>query len=275
MRTQSAEERLRRAASFNEDAERYDRARPTYPPELYDHLWRMAQLGPSPKVVEVGCGTGQASLSLAERGAHLTCVEFGENMAAVARRRLSAFPSTEVVVSKFEDWDSKGMEYNLVFAAASWHWIQHEVRYLKAESVLHPGGHLAVVHSEHFYPEGFDPLFAPIQDVYMEVTGSKLVVAAQAIPEPDTLDFRDEDQIAEMARTGVFEMVGLVRILWHIDRTADEYIDLLNTYSDHWAHEPNDRQRLLESIHRIIAEGPTGSIRKHYLTTLRLARLKV
>ena len=272
MASHSNEERARRAASFNEEAERYDRARPNYPTILFDQLWLMAGLGPEPNVVEVGCGTGQASRSLAERAARLTCVEFGENMAAIARRNLASFPSTEIVVSKFEEWDSKGKEYDLVFASASWHWIQPEIRYHKAASVLKPGGNVAVMASEHFYPEDFDPLFIKIQEIYGAVTGSQREVKVQTLPEPGTFDEKDDEQIAEMALTGAFKTPEVARLLWHIDRTADQYIDLLATYSDHWALEPDFRQQLFEGIHEVIASGRTGSIRKHYLTTLRVAQ---
>jgi len=272
MRTHSPDERLRRASSFDEDAERYDRARPTYPAELFSRLWQLAQLGDSPDVAEIGCGTGQASLSLAERGARLICVELGANMAAVARRNLASYPSARVVVSKFEDWDAGGETVDLVFAAASWHWIQPDARYEKAASTLRSGGHMAVVHSEHVYPEGFDPLYLSIQDVYGEVTGSRKHVAVQEMPKFGELDSLDLEHIAEMERTGGFQPPIVERFLWHFDRTADGYVDLLGTYSDHWALEPDKRARLFEGIHRVIAESPTGSIRKHYLTSLRLAR---
>ncbi|MHB8635786.1 MAG: class I SAM-dependent methyltransferase [Fimbriimonadaceae bacterium] len=275
MRILSPEERLRRAASFNEAAEKYDRARPTYPDALYDELWRLANLGPEPDVVEVGCGTGQASASLARRGARLTCVEFGENMAALARRKLSRWPSASVVVSKFEDWDSRGEEHDLVFASASWHWIKPDVRYAKAASVLKPGASLAVVHSDHVFPKGYDPLYGPIQDVYGTVTGKHQAIKVREIPAPGELDKDDLHHIEELNRTGAYDRVSVARILWHFDRTADGYIDLLGTYSDNWALEPDVRERLFDAIHRVIAQSAAGKIRKHYLTTLRIARRAV
>lgn len=222
-------------------------------------------------MIEVGCGTGQASVSLAKRGARLICVELGENMANIARERLADYPTASVEVSKFEDWNSGGATFDLLFASASWHWLDRDIRYVKAASVLRPGGHIAIAHSDHFYPKDFDPLFLPIQDAYQEVTGSRREVVAQALPEPGQLDTKDDEHIAEMSRVGGFENTTVTRFLWHIDRTADQYIDLLATYSDHWALEPAARLHLFDLIYRVIAESPTGSIRKHYLTTLRIS----
>lgn len=193
-------------------------------------------------------------------------------MAEIACRKLAEFPTATVEVCKFEEWDSKGAEYDLLFASSSWHWVLRDVRYQKAAAVLRHGGHLAVVHSEHVYPEGFDPLFHAIQDVYAEVTGSRREVSVQTFPKPGVFDKKDEEHIAEMVMTGAFDVPEVVRFLWHFDRTADEFIDLLGTFSDHWALEPDIRKRLFERIHQVVAHGPTGSIRKHYLTTLRIAR---
>ena len=56
-------ERLR--AIFDEDAERYDRARPGYPSALFDDFAELAGIGPRCRVLEIGCGTGRATVPLA------------------------------------------------------------------------------------------------------------------------------------------------------------------------------------------------------------------
>src|SRR5919109_1585311 len=96
---QSDRGRLRE--TFNEDAELYDRARPGYPAALFDDLAALAAVGPGCRVLEIGCGTGQATLPLAERGCAITCVELGASLAGVARRKLARFPSVRVEVAAF------------------------------------------------------------------------------------------------------------------------------------------------------------------------------
>jgi protein-L-isoaspartate O-methyltransferase len=64
-------------ASFDEDAERYDRARPGYPPRLFEDLIELAGLGPGCRLLEVGAGTGKASVPLAVIGCRITAVELG------------------------------------------------------------------------------------------------------------------------------------------------------------------------------------------------------
>ena len=64
---------LQRSRLFDQQAEAYDRFRPTYPDAVIDEL-----LGPVPaslEVLEVGCGTGIASRQIAQRGAKVLGVE--------------------------------------------------------------------------------------------------------------------------------------------------------------------------------------------------------
>jgi len=77
-------ERLR--VTFDQAAELYDRARPGYPPALFTDLAELAGVGPGCRVLEIGCGTGQATGPLAERGCQVVAVELGAALAAAARR---------------------------------------------------------------------------------------------------------------------------------------------------------------------------------------------
>jgi cyclopropane fatty-acyl-phospholipid synthase-like methyltransferase len=47
---------------FDEDADLYDRARPGYPAQLFDDLAELAGVGPGCRLLEIGPGTGKATL---------------------------------------------------------------------------------------------------------------------------------------------------------------------------------------------------------------------
>src|SRR6266436_1704987 len=112
---------------FNEVPELYDRVRPAYPGELFADLVAITGVGSGSPVLEVGCGTGQATRSLAALGLSVTAVEPGAGMAALARRRLAAFGSVEVENSTFEEWDDGGRRFDVVVAASAWHWVDPSV----------------------------------------------------------------------------------------------------------------------------------------------------
>ena len=128
--------------TFDQAAERYDRARPTYPDALFDDLVELAGLKARSRVVEIGCGTGKATLPLAGRGLRITCVELGASLAAVARRRLALFPGVEILNADFETWRPARADYDAVVAFTAFHWIPPELRYLKSAALLREGGGL-------------------------------------------------------------------------------------------------------------------------------------
>ncbi|MBV9411136.1 MAG: methyltransferase domain-containing protein [Acidimicrobiia bacterium] len=102
---------------FNEVPELYDRVRPTYPDELFDDLVAITGLSARSGVLEVGCGTGQATTSLAALGFSVTAVEMGEGMADLARERLAAYPDVTVETSSFEEYDQVCRRYLSVLRA--------------------------------------------------------------------------------------------------------------------------------------------------------------
>src|SRR5438552_140762 len=76
---------------FGEVAELYDRARPGYPTALVDEVLAFAP--ESPRVLDVGAGTGKATVPFAERGLEVVALQPSVGMAAVARRNCSRFPN--------------------------------------------------------------------------------------------------------------------------------------------------------------------------------------
>ena len=130
---------------FNEVPELYDRVRPAYPDELFADLAGVTGLDQRSAVLEVGCGTGQATRSLAALGYSVTVVEPGAGLAALARQRLAAFGSVEVENSTFEEWDDGGRRFDVLVAAAAWHWVDPSTGWPKAHDVLRPGGWMALI----------------------------------------------------------------------------------------------------------------------------------
>src|SRR5262249_46756183 len=90
-----------RRSVFDEVAELYDRARPGYPAELLADLARLAGAGPGCRVLEVGCGTGQLTVGLAEQGCEVVALDVGPTLAALARRNLAHHPSAQVIGAAF------------------------------------------------------------------------------------------------------------------------------------------------------------------------------
>ena len=59
-------------------------------------------------ILEIGPGSGKATLPLARRGYRITCVELGTELAAEATKNLAEFPRVSVVNADFEKWVERG-----------------------------------------------------------------------------------------------------------------------------------------------------------------------
>ena len=135
---------------FDQQAEAYDRFRPTYPDAVIDEL-----LGPVPAgldVLDVGCGTGIASRQIAQRGAKVLGVELAPRMAEIARSH-----GVEVEIAAFEGWDAAGRTFDRVTSAQAWHWLDLPIATAKAASVLRPGGRLGLI-----WNAGISPMIWPM-----------------------------------------------------------------------------------------------------------------
>lgn len=53
-------------------------------------------------ILEIGPGSGRATLPLVRRGYRITCVELGAELAAEATKNLAEFPRVSVVNADFE-----------------------------------------------------------------------------------------------------------------------------------------------------------------------------
>jgi len=252
--------------TFNQAADLYQRARPEYPDELFGDLVTAAGLAPGDRLLEVGCATGKATVPLARRGFRITCVELGPELAAAARRNLDGL-GAEVIEASFEDWQPSGGElFDLVYAATAWHWIDPARRYQLAWRVLRPGGHLAFWDGSHVLPDGGDPFFDEIQEVYEEIGEGLPPGAVRPVPG------RLTDQSADIEASGLFSVVCVRQYDWERVYDADGYIELLDTFSGHIAMAPWQRERLYGEIRRRLSWRPSGTLRRHWGAVLHVAR---
>ena len=108
-----------RAATFEPNALAYDRFRPGYPPATFDAL----PTDDDVTIIEVGCGTGQATADLARRAGRVIAIEPGPTLATLAREHTADYLHVEIHQDLFEQAPLDEATADGVFAGMSWHWV--------------------------------------------------------------------------------------------------------------------------------------------------------
>jgi SAM-dependent methyltransferase len=253
--------------TFDSAADLYQQARPDYPEALYDALVQAAGLSVGDRLLEIGCATGKATIPLARRGFGITCLEIGSALAAAGRRNVGDGFDVRIVETAFETWRPEHCEqFDLVFAATAWHWLDPELRYRRAWELLRPGAHLSFWSATHVFPDEGDPFFVEIQQVYDEI--------GEGLPADATLWRPGElpDNQKEIERSGLFEVVLIRHFDWQVSYDADEYVRLLDTFSGHIAMKAWQRDRLYGEIRRRLRARADGRVQRHWGAVLHVAQ---
>ncbi len=272
----------RRGYLFHDVADIYDQARPKYPEQLFTDLVHWIPITASSRILEIGCGTGIATQSLAAWGCPVAALDPGEEMVAVARRRLQHAHHVEFHVSTFEEYCSRAEgQFTAVIAATSYHWLDPDMRERAVWNLLHPSGAIAIF--RHWGRVGGDvEFYTGVQEIYRSLAPELLEEAIRAAAgDPSAVSFghvvplTDEAIAAHTDRLEHAELwkeMEYVTYPWEQVYTGEEYVNLLSTYSDHLLLAPDVRERLFAAIRTFIDTSRSGHVRKAYATALRRAR---
>ena len=223
----------------------YDKMRPGYVDELYRAIFDYVQIDHDSNVVEVGSGSGQATGPVLKTGCALTAVEYGENFSELLREKYKEYKRFEVKTGKFEDTEMEDNKYDLVFSATAFHWVPEDIGYPKVFSMLKSGGAFARFANRPRNSQNDPELAQEIDRIYDEHYNRYYGVQS------GTKKWFTEEKAIEISRIPVkYGFVDVQYHLFHRERvfTANEYIQLLGTYSDHIAIEKTIRQEFFSKI---------------------------
>ena len=253
--------------TFNQDASLYEKARPDYPAALFKDIIAFSKISDNGSILEIGCGTAQATLPFAERGYFIHCVELGANLAAVAKQNLSDYPKVQVSVGNFEEYPLEENSFDLVISGTAFHWIDPDIGYRKAAKVLKEDGTLALFWNKPVQTQVSAEIVQSIQTVYERVV-PEMAERFPGLVHPDVISTPVKDEIG---RSQLFGEVTVLKYSWEAEYAAKAYVELLNTYSDHLALEKEIRAELFNGIENLIESKFGGRIVKEHLAILYLA----
>jgi protein-L-isoaspartate O-methyltransferase len=254
-------------ATFNRVAALYDQMRPGYPATVYADAEAMAGLTADSRLLEIGSGTGHATLAFARRALRIDCVELGAQMAAIARNRLAAFPRVTITVADFDQWTS-GTRYDLIYLATAYHWLNPQTRVRRLAALLGPRGRLAIWRNHPVRGAAANHEFlAASQRIYARHAPA-LAVKFTGFPRAEDLPSAEKD---EWLASGLFDRAQTRLYSWSMQCTATEHVRLLGTYSDHQMLPEDARARLFHDLEQLVNEFG-GSVTREFATLLQIAQ---
>ena len=168
------------------------------------------------------------------------------------------YSNFNVITSAFEDAHLENEYYNLIYAASAFHWVDAEIGCPKVLRLLKRGGVFALFRN-NAVPVDDDELYIDVQKVYDEYYYSyyKMDNRPVKISKMTEDDFWKPAEIYRGFRFESLEQYGFSDITMKLyyttrDYNADDYVALLETYSDHRALPDDKRTSLYEGIKEAI-----------------------
>jgi SAM-dependent methyltransferase len=234
---------------FGEVADDYERVRPGYPAELVDEVVTFAGGPEAGPALEIGAGTGKATVAFARRGYAVTAVEPDPAMAEVLARRTEGLPVT-VVASTFEDVAPDG-SYALVFSGQAFHWTDPVTRWVRTVAALAPGGALALFWNTDRIADA--DLHARVDAVQRDLAPA--VVRADDPPAGVTLDRHHMPAEFDTRPELVDPTTRVYR--WERSLSTSDFLVLLSTISVYRLLDAPVRERLFAGLADEIGDSVT------------------
>lgn len=220
-----------------------------------------------PALLEIGAGSGIATVELARLGCLIVAVEPGSNLAKIARKQTEKFKNVEVCEGTFENFQSVD-RFNVILAFTSFHWLDEGDKYRKILDMLEDSGSLVLVWNSFFQSDSpatvevnrsyreFLPNFYPKESIVAEVNDGVL----------SKLNLREQ----EVAQNPLFCTVFLRKYLkiYHYDDQT--YPKLLNTFPKIVEVEKEKRLKFFGHISEVAKRH--GGISVPILTTLIICK---
>lgn len=123
----------------------YEDIRPSYPERLIQDVIKKTDLKLDDRLLEIGAGTGKATIQFADKGFRVHAIELGEDMAEILKDKCTHYPNVSVDVAPFEKWSCPDNEkYDMIYSAQAFHWIDKKVKYKKCHELLKDNGYLVL-----------------------------------------------------------------------------------------------------------------------------------
>ncbi len=247
-------------------AENYNKARPLYPQELINRVVELTQLTSDSSILEIGCGSGQATRGFAPLGLSMICLEPSLEASEIAKQNCIAYPKIDIKNTSLEEWQLETGKFDVVLAANAWHWLPPEVSYPKSVQALKPEGYLILLWNMSPYPS---------YEIYQELDKVYQLYAPH-LSRYETP--QDQENILQQLGQKVidsqyFSDVYSEHFLQEVNYSIDDYLLLLETFSPYLELPLEPRKILFSNLRAILNQYCYKNIAVSYYSAFHIAKV--
>lgn len=251
--------------TFNEDAQNYDTYRPTYPKELFLDIIQYSDISLGKNALEIGVGTGQATEPILNNGCNVKAIELGNNLAQYVKNKFRDYENFSVINEDFIEYPIEEEYFDLVYCATAFHWLPEKVAFEKVKNILKSNGTIALFWN-HPFPNRQDDI---------SNIASRKIYNKYRPTDKEIIEFNQNNCTKHINELDKYGFKDITCKLYHRKRTltSEQYIGLLNTYSDHRAL-PTELKNSFERDMKASIDEIGGMINIYDTVDLYLARKK-
>lgn len=254
-----------RKSWYSSVAEAYDRVRPRYSQQLINSAIELAHLNPeTTKILEIGCGPGNATVAFAKLGFSMVCLEPNQDFCQLARQNCRNYPQVEIINTSLEEWQPISNQFDAVLAANSWHWLPPEVSYNKASQTLTQNGHLILLWNMN--PEPSEEISQLLAKVYQQYAPTLFKYEGKENQKYLNM-FADH-----VLNSGKFCELVTQKFPCKSKYSIDDYFTLLNTMSPYLDLDSQIKNDLFAGLREKIINNCGDTIQLSYLSACQVAR---
>ena len=254
--------------AFGTDPANYHAARPPYPEATWQVLRERANLGPGIDILEIGAGTGLATVQLlAEQPSRLVAVEPDIRLIDFLRTTVID-PRLQVLAKSFEDVDLPPSSFDLVASATTFHWLDAVPALRRIHGLLPPSGAVALWWNVFGDSSRPDPFHDATTHFFV---GQRTSLSGGGTDRPPhALDA--DARIQDLTDAG-FVPNPPEFMHWTLSLDASGVRSLYATYSNVTVLPPAERADLLDALAEVATREFANHVERNMTTAIYTARL--
>ena len=252
-------------ASFDIFANNYDDVRPGYPAQMYEDIQKICAVSDQSSLLEIGAGSGIATVELAKLGCKIVGIEPGANLVAIAKQKTAAYPNVEIKEVMFEEFEVKE-KFGVVLALTSFHWISEYMKYKKVFYSLNDTGSFVLVWNSFFQSDS--SAAQEINALYQEILPDIYPLSDTNVNVSVLSKLNSRER--EIHESDLFYIHFLRKYITVCNYDSETYPKLLNTFPKIIKTDKKRRQEFLARVGLVVKK--YGKISIPLLTTLIICK---